>query len=254
MKRDTLRQVLNVLGTVVTLLLGFLANALPLNGQTQAEISARYPVLFTPAGYVFSIWGLIYIGLIAFSVYQALPAQRENPVLRRIGYWYVASSVVNAAWLLLWHYDLLVLSMVAMLGILVSLVVIYVRLGIGHVQAAAALRWCVHVPFSIYLAWVTVATVANVSVVVYATNWGGWGLAPESWTVIMMLAAAAISVLLNLSRPSLASTLVITWSLVGIAARHTSTPLLMAPALVLAVGVLVAWWLVRPHDALRRAE
>jgi benzodiazapine receptor len=254
MKRDTLRQVLNVLGTVVTLFFGFLANALPLNGQTQAEISARYPVLFTPAGYVFSIWGLIYIGLIAFSVYQALPAQQENPVLRRIGYWYVASSVANAAWLLLWHYDLLVLSMVAMLGILVSLVVIYVRLGIGRVQAAPALRWCVHIPFSIYLAWVTVATVANVSVVLYATNWGGWGLAPEAWTVIMMLAAAAISILLNLSRPSLASTLVITWSLVGIAARHTSTPLIMAPALVLSVGVLVAWWLVRPREALRRAE
>jgi benzodiazapine receptor len=254
MKRDTLRQVLNVLGTVVTLLLGFLANALPLNGQTQAEISARYPVLFTPAGYVFSIWGLIYIGLVAFSVYQALPAQRENPLLRRIGYWYVASSVANAAWLLLWHYDLLVLSMVAMLGILVSLVVIYVRLGIGLVQAAPALRWCVHVPFSIYLAWVTVATVANASVVLYATNWGGWGLAPEVWTVIMMLAAAAISVLLNLSRPSLAWTLVITWSLVGIAARHTSTPILMAPALALAVGILVVWWLVRPHEALRRAE
>jgi hypothetical protein len=140
------------------------------------------------------------------------------------------------------------------LGILVSLVVIYVRLGIGRVQAAPALRWCVHIPFSIYLAWVTVATVANVSVVLYATNWGGWGLAPEAWTVIMMLAAAAISILLNLSRPSLASTLVITWSLVGIAARHTSTPLIMAPALVLSVGVLVAWWLVRPREALRRAE
>jgi benzodiazapine receptor len=245
MNKDTLRQVLNVLGTVATLLLGFLANALPLNGQTQAEISTRYPVLFTPAGYVFAIWGLIYIGLIAFSVYQALPTQRENPALRRIGYWYVASSVANAGWLLVWHYNMLMVSTLAMLGILISLIVIYVRLEIGRTQVSAALRWCVHIPFSVYLGWVTVATAANVSVVLYAWGWGGWGLAPEVWTVVMMVAAGVISFLLNLFRPSLAYTLVITWALVGIAVRHMGTLLIVAPALVLAVGVVVVWWLLR---------
>jgi len=254
MNKDTFRQVLNVLSTVVTLLLGFLANALPLNGQTQAEISARYPVLFTPANYVFSIWGLIYIGLIAFSVYQALPSQRESPALRRIGYWYVASSVANAAWLLLWHYDLLILSLLAMLGILLSLIVIYLRLGIGRTQAPPALRWCVQIPFSIYLAWITVATVANVSVVLYALNWGGWGLAPEVWTVIMMVVAVALSVMVNLSRPSLAYTWVITWALVGIAVQHMGALLIVVPALVLALGVLVLWRLVRPDGALRKVE
>jgi len=246
MNKDMLRQVLNVLSTLVTLLLGFLANALPLNGQTQAEISARYPVLFTPANYVFSIWGLIYVGLVIFSVYQALPAQRESAALRRIGTWYVGSSVANAAWLVVWHFNLLVVSMVAMLAILVCLIIIYLRLEIGRGQVSPALRWCVHIPFSIYLGWVTVATVANVSVVLYAAQWGRWGLKPESWTVIMMVAAAAISVLLNLSRRSLAYTLVITWALVGIAVRHMGALLIVAPALVLAVGVLVVWRLLRP--------
>lgn len=247
--KDTLRQALNVLATVITLLFGFLANALPFNGQTQQEISARYPVLFTPAGYVFSIWGLIYIGLIAFTVYQALPAQREHPGLRRMGYWYVGSAVANAAWLLVWHYDLLIASMVAMFALLGCLIVIYLRLRSWRIQAPSGFRWCVYIPFSVYLAWVTVATVANVSVVLYALNWNGWGLSPEAWTVVMMLAAAAISVLLNLSRPSLAFTLVITWSLVGIAVRHWGIPLLMAPALVLAVGGLGGWWLVRQRQA-----
>ena len=103
MKKDIVRQVVNLLATVATITINGLANALPLNGQTTGEISDRFDVYFVPAGYVFSIWGLIYLALSAFAVYQALPAQRENPHLRRIGYLFALSCVANSAWIFLWH-------------------------------------------------------------------------------------------------------------------------------------------------------
>jgi hypothetical protein len=97
--RDTVRQAVNVVALIALLVVSYLANALPINRLTQAEIADRFDILFIPAGYAFSIWGVIYLGLIAFTLYQALPSQRENPRLRRIGLWFAASCVANVAWL-----------------------------------------------------------------------------------------------------------------------------------------------------------
>src|SRR5512139_1923756 len=99
MSKDTIRQYVNLLSVLLALIVNILASALPLNGQNTGAISDRFQVLFVPAGYVFAIWGLIYIGLIAFGVYQALPSQRENPRLRRVGYLFALSCLANIAWL-----------------------------------------------------------------------------------------------------------------------------------------------------------
>ena len=99
-----LRQVLNILAFILVVAVNGLANSLPINNQTTGEISDNYPVMFTPAGYVFSIWGLIYLGLLGFVIYQALPGQRDNPRLERVGYWFVWSCVFNSIWIFLWHY------------------------------------------------------------------------------------------------------------------------------------------------------
>ena len=105
MNRDSLRQIAIILGVVATIVVNGLANALPLNGQLTGEVSDRYLVYFVPAGYVFAIWGLIYLGLAAFAIYQALPAQRANPRLRSIGALFVLASAANIAWIFLWHYE-----------------------------------------------------------------------------------------------------------------------------------------------------
>jgi len=131
MNSKILRQVVNVLAVVATIVVNGLANVLPLNGQTTGEISDRFQVYFVPAGYVFSIWGLIYLGLIAFAIYQALPAQRENPRLCRVGYLFAASCLANVAWLFLWHYEQFLWTFVAMLSLLVLLILIYLRFAVG---------------------------------------------------------------------------------------------------------------------------
>lgn len=232
MNKDKVRQWINVLAVIATIAVNGLANALPLNGQTTGEISDRFEVYFVPAGYVFSIWGLIYLGLLLFAVYQVLPGQRENPRLRRVGYLFPLSCVANVAWLFLWHYEYFVGTLVAMLALLGLLIAIYLRLGIGREVVPAAERWLVRVPFSIYLGWVTVATVANVTSLLDYLNWGGWGISEEIWAVIMLAAATAIAWAVGLTRGDIAYLLVIVWAFAGIAVKHSGTPLVAIAAWV----------------------
>jgi benzodiazapine receptor len=243
MKKDILRQAVNVLATLVTITINGLANALPLNGQTTGEISDRFRVYFVPAGYVFSIWGLIYLALMAFAVYQALPGQRENPRLRRIGYLFALSCVANSAWIFLWHYELFELTLVAMFGLLLLLIAIYLRLGIGRVRVSAAEKWLAYIPFSIYLGWITVATIANVTAVLYYLNWDGWGIRPEVWAVIMLVVGAGIASAVSISRGDVAYVLVIVWAFAGIAVKHAGTPMVAITAglmaLIVALTLLV---------------
>ena len=239
MKRDTVRQALNVLAVLATIVINALANALPLNGQTTGEISDRFQVYFVPAGYVFSVWGLIYLGLIAFAVYQALPAQRENPFLRRIGYLFALSCVANIAWLFLWHYEVFLLTLVAMFALLLLLIAIYLRVGIGRARVSLADKWCIHIPFSLYLGWITVATIANVTAVLYYLRWSGWGISPEVWAIIMLIVGAGVASAVSLTRAAVTYTLVIIWAFAGIAVKHAGTPPVAMTAWVMA-GVVPA--------------
>jgi len=247
MNKDTVRQVVNVLAVVAVIVVNWLANALPINGQTQAEISDRFDVFFVPAGYAFSIWGLIFLGLIAFAVYQALPAQRENARLRRVGYLFALSCLANISWLFLWHYEVFVLTLVAMLALLLLLIAIYLRLDIGRAQVGGVERWLVDVPFSVYLGWITVATIANVTVVLDYLGWNGWGISPQVWTVIMLFAGLVIATAMSLTRGDVAYSLVLIWAYVGIAVKHGDTPVVAVTAwvtaaligLMLVIGVLL---------------
>jgi benzodiazapine receptor len=239
MRKDIFRQLVVILAVVATVAVNGLANALLLNGQTTGEISDRFQVYFVPAGYVFSIWGLIYLGLVAFAIYQALPAQRENPGLRRIGYLFVLSCVANIVWLFLWHYELFPLTVVAMLALLLLLITVYLRLDIGRAQVSAAEKWLAHIPFSIYLGWITVATIANVTSLLDYLNWNGWGISPEIWAVIMLAAGTVIASAVGLTRGDIAYLLVIIWAFVGIAVKHAATPVVATAAWVTAGIVLL---------------
>ena len=244
MSKGTVRQIVNGLVILATIAMNILANALPLNGQFTGDISDRFQVFFVPAGYVFSIWGLIYIGLLAFAVYQALPAKREDATLRRIGYLPALSGVANVAWLFFWHYNLFGWTLIAMLALLASLLAIYLRAGIGRTQVASgAERWCVRIPFSVYLGWITVATIANVTDVLSLTPWSGWGLAPEMWAVVLLAVAVLIALAMAVTRRDAAYILVLTWAFAGIGVKQAGTPLVANSGWVAAAATaLLAVW------------
>ncbi len=245
MNKDLIRQIVNVLAVIAMITINILANALPINGQNTGEISDLFPVFFVPAGYVFSIWGLIYIGLLAFAVYQALPAQRENPRLRKIGYWFALSCLANSVWIFLWHYNLFPLSLLVMLVLLASLLVIYLRLDIGRTRVSTVERWCVNIPFSVYLGWITVATVANATDVLYDLGWNGFGIAPETWAVIMLIIAAGLGVAMAVTRRDVAYLLVLVWAFAGIGVKQAAVPLVATTAwIVTALMIFMIFYAV----------
>jgi hypothetical protein len=209
---------------ILALTVNILASALPLNGQNTGEISDRFKVLFVPAGYVFAIWGIIYLGWIAFTIYQFLPAHRSSPRLRRLGYLFALSGVANAAWLFCWHYNQLGLSVLVMLSLLGLLIASYLRLEVNRIPVSSTERWCVDIPFSVYLGWITVATVANITDWLYQIQWSGWGLPPQAWAVVMLAAASLIGLAMALTRQDAAYLLVLVWSFAGIGFKQAATP------------------------------
>lgn len=238
MNKDTVRQILVLIAVIAVIAVNFLAVSLPLNDLDTGEISDRFEVYFVPAGYVFSIWSLIYLGLIAYGIFQVLPAQKENPRLRSIGYLFVLSSLANITWLFLWHYEVFLFTPVAMLTLLISLIAIYLRLDVGRAEVSTAEKWSVHIPFSIYLGWISVATIANITQWLYYLGWNGWGIPPEVWAVIMLAAGVVISTLMSLTRGDVAYSLVLVWAYIGIAVKQAGTPLVAYSALI-GVGLIL---------------
>ncbi|MFU8772187.1 MAG: tryptophan-rich sensory protein [Anaerolineales bacterium] len=253
MNKDVLRQTIIVLLVLATIVVNGLANALPLNGLTTGEISDRFEVYFVPAGYVFSIWGLIYLGLIAYAIYQALPSQRHNPRLRSIAGFFVLASFANIAWLFLWHYEQFPWTLAAMLLLLLCLIAIYLRLGTGLGKVPFAETWLVRLPFSIYLGWISVATIANVTSLLDYLNWDGFGLSPEAWMLIILAVVVVIAGLMSFTRRDIAYVLVILWALAGIALKHISVTLVSTATWVAfgLVGIFFIYTLLKPKPALQ---
>ena len=242
MSKDTTRQIANALSVVIALTVNILASTLPLNGQNTGEISDRFPVYFVPAGYVFAIWSIIFIGWIAFAIYQFQPAQKENPRLQNLGYVFAISGLFNATWLVCWHYNWLGLSVLVMLTLLVLLIVSYLKLNVGLTPVNTAERWNVDVPFSIYLGWISVATVANISSWLYFVNWNGFGIAPQAWAVVMIAIASVLGLLMTITRRDSGYVFVLAWAFAGIAVKHAGVPLVANAAwggAVLALGLAI---------------
>jgi hypothetical protein len=217
--KNTLRQISVVIVLLATIVINILANALPINGLGTGAISDSFHVYFVPAGYVFAIWGIIYLGLMAYAVYQALPSQKDNPRLQTTGWWVVLGGLANSAWIFLWHYQLFVGTLVAMLTLLVTLIAVYVRLGTNQFKVSPGETWAVRVPFSIYLGWITVATIANITDVLDYLKWNRLGVSDATWMMIVLGAVVLISGLMNFLRKDIAYALVILWALAGIAAK-----------------------------------
>jgi len=234
-------QIANIVAFVAVFAINLLSNLLPLNGRNAGEISDALPSYFTPAGYTFSIWSIIYLGLLGFIIYQALPSQRQRPFLSQVGWLFVISSVLNASWLFAWHYGFYLLSVGIMLGLLVSLIAVYLRLHIGRVTPEITLadRLLVQAPFSLYLGWITVATIANIASVSAYLGFDGFGIAGPVWSAIMMSAAVVIAGILLFNRRNLAYAAVLIWALFGIRAAYPTTPIISTTAIVAAILILI---------------
>jgi len=216
----------NLIALIATLVMNGLSNS-GIFPTTITELGNGRPIFFLPEAYVFAIWGVIYTLLIGFSIYQFRPVAIKNGSVAKVGWWFVVSCLANMAWLTLFLFDLVWLSTVAMLVILFALGKIYTRLEIGHRQVDWQENWAVLIPFSVYLGWISVATVANFTAALYesgsVTNFLGIG--SDIWAVVMMAIAGVLGLAMLIRRSDIAYALVIVWALIGINLRSFDTEL-----------------------------
>ncbi len=219
--------------------LNYLAQGLPLNGRTPAEVSDSMPTLFAPAGFTFSIWGIIYLALAGFAVYQfGLGESSVRPaVMTRVRGLFILSSLANMAWLLSWHYDYIGISVIWMLMLLTCLVVI--NLMLDEEELSQTDRWLLRLPFSLYFGWITVATVANVAAFLLRIGWNRFGLSEEAWMLIILLVVVLIGASTIIKRRDIAYGLVLIWAFAGILAKHVS-PTAFATTYTAVVAAVIA--------------
>jgi len=241
-------QIGNILSVVLTIIINMIAVLLPLNNLTTGEISDLYPNLFVPANITFSIWSIIYLLLGLFAIYQAkdlIKKEKEDlDFLDKISYLFIISSIGNIAWIISWHYLVIGLSIVFMLIILLSLIMIYLRLDIGKSEVPRGEKLFIHVPISVYLGWITIATIANISALLVSIGVQGFGLIAEIWTIIVIIVAIIITALILYIRKDIAYSFVVIWATLGIFLKQlTGSIIVMVMALiaVIIIGILVIY-------------
>jgi hypothetical protein len=234
-----------IMGVVLTLLVNYLATTGLLNDITPPEISDALLTKFTPANYAFAIWSVIYTFVIGFAVYQALPSQRDNPALSGVRELFIISCVFNILWTFAWHYAFYALSLAFMVGILLTMIGIYVRAGIGKPTSSWGQRIWVHIPFSLYLAWIAVATIANAASVLVYYGWSGFGIGDSLWAAIMILVAAIVGAAVLWKRANAAYAAVYVWAVFAITVRwHNENTITLAAyaGIVLVVTAAILGW------------
>jgi len=207
-----------LLAYVIMILTNFLAVFLPLGGRSTGQISDNYANLFAPAGYAFSIWGLIYTLLGIYVIYQL--GKKKSDLVEKVNRLFIVNALLNTAWIFAWHYDVIWLSVIIMIGLLITLI------KTADIFRARSItpkeRWLVRLPFSVYFGWITVATIANVTVFLVYLGWNGFGLSEVFWTVLVLLVGALIGSLRMLKDRSISYGLVLVWAYSAIVFKHFS--------------------------------
>ena len=209
--------VITYLGMIIV---NFLANALPINNRSTGEISDLYANLFAPAGLTFSIWGLIYLLLGVYIIYQFINKEKES-LFAKINQLFILTSIANISWILAWHYDYIGLSVLIMAFLLFLLIKIA---DICRLEKFTIVeKFFVLAPFSIYFGWITVATIANITVFLVSLGWNGFGISDFIWTILILLVGALIGILRALKDKNIIYLSVFIWAYLGILLKHISS-------------------------------
>lgn len=212
-------QILNGVAFIATIFMNYLSNTGKMNNTTIGEVSGGLQTLFTPAGYAFAIWGLIYLLLLGYILYQGrslFVKVRDDAFVLNIGWWFIISCIANSLWIVSWIYEYTGLSCVFIFLLLFSLLKIVwnnrMELWDAPISVIIFLWW----PFVIYSGWVTVASIANVSAYLVKIGWDGFGISPVVWTVIMIVIASSINLVITWKRNMREFALVGAWALIAI--------------------------------------
>ncbi|SHN39486.1 hypothetical protein [Chitinophaga sp. CF418] len=219
--------VFNTIGYIMVIVVNAFANFNLINNKNTGDISDKYDNLFIPAGFTFAIWGLIYLSLLAFIVFQLWLAFSKGHIpalelfMERLRGWWLISCMANSCWLFAWHYELLPLSILLMIALLVCLLAIHLNFNIAlaHPPASKTEKLFVHFPFSLYLGWICIATVANIAAFLVYLGWDGMSI---PGTIFLIVLCTASTTLLIIRRHNIVVGLVALWALCGIIVKRQS--------------------------------
>lgn len=235
-------QISNIIAAVLTVSIGYLSNSGIFNGNTMADISAKYQTLFTPAGYAFSIWGLIYLGILGFAIYYGRsifkPVSDEDNSLAEVGWWFVISCAANILWVVAWPFDYILISVLLMTVLFFSLLKIVVKskmeLYNPPLKKFIFLWW----PFCIYAGWVSVALLANIAAYLSKIEWSGFGISEVIWTIILIFIAAFLHIFMIWNRNMREFALVGVWSFIAIAVANQNENTEVMRTALIAAGIV----------------
>ncbi|PQJ80063.1 hypothetical protein BTO18_13160 [Polaribacter porphyrae] len=240
-------QILNGIAFVSTVFINYLSNTGAMNNRTIGSLSDSIRSLFTPAGYAFSIWGLIYLFLFGFVIYQGRSLflkVKNDDFVEKVGFWFIISCVANSAWVFAWIYEYTGISCIFIFLLLASILKIIInnKMQIQAVKTSKLLL--ISLPFVIYGGWVTVASVANVSSYLVKINWEGFGVSAEIWTIIMIVIATLINLMMLSKRKLYAFALAGAWALtaIGVANKEnysTVSTVALGAAVLLVLATLI---------------
>lgn len=224
---------------LAVLVVNYLASAGKINGLTPGKISDSIKVLITPAAYVFSIWGLIYLLLLVFVIYQFLPKFQNSLAVKTIGYWFSLTCLLNITWIFSWHYKQFGLSLIIMIAFLGTLMAIMIKLYKISPMLSIIEKRVFKLPFSVYFGWISVATIANTSFVLIYTNWSRFNIGPDYWSVIILFVIMLLGITVLTLKKDQAFVWVFVWALIGIAYKTSKeSPLTSYSALIMIAFLL----------------
>ncbi|WP_339713502.1 tryptophan-rich sensory protein [uncultured Kriegella sp.] len=215
--------VLNLLSVILVIGINYTSQSLRLNDTTIGEISSKYSNLFTPASYAFAIWGLIFVSLLAYAIFQirrTFFSSKENGFIKQTGYWFASANLLNGAWVIAFLYDYTALSVIIMLGILFSLLKIIIKTNMERWDAPIEIIAFVWWPICLYSGWISVATIANISLYLTKIGWDGTFLSEQQWTILMIVVATALNIAMIFYRNMREFAAVGVWALFAIFTRH----------------------------------
>jgi len=234
---------INLTGFIGMIVVNALANALPINGKTTGEISSQFPNLLVPAGFTFSVWGVIYLLLFIYIIFQLVVGFKgsRSPAIfiNHIGILFFISCLANLSWILAWHYGMVMVSLLIIIILFGSLLAIYIRLKIGISDTTPGIRYMVHLPFSIYLGWITIAMMVNFAVVLVNNGWNRFGLSELFWALALLVAGTVVTLLIILRRKDIFYGLVVAWAFFGIWACHSFHGVSSVPEAIIGTVVLL---------------
>lgn len=213
--------VLNLLGFVLVIAVNALANILPINGYNTGQVSAIYPNYFVPAGFTFGIWGIIYLllmGYVICSLLSPLPSfpEQARKVIVKTTPFFLLTCLLNAGWIVAWHYLYLGLSLIIMLIFLITLIRLFLTINSHKFELRPFYRFWIYHPFVVYLGWISVATIANFTALFIGIGWQGEPLAPTTWSILLMGIALILGIVLVGLKKEPAYGFVLAWAFYGI--------------------------------------